>query len=577
MRGISGLMLGSNDGADMVIAELKSIQDRAGYISDAELHDLSARLKIPVHELFGVASFYPHFRLKPPPRMTLHVCSDLACHMKGAQKILSRAEAQAAADPSVEVKRCSCLGQCDRAPALLVNDEPFADAGIEQILSMIPRAIGGEPVRYPKLNGLPGPFKTDPYKSESERYGVLKQLIASRDYEGVIKKLSDAGLRGMGGAGFATGKKWDAVAKSAAPEKYIICNADESEVGTFKDRELMLNLPWLLVEAMIIAGVTTGATRGFIYCRHEYHDQIHVLEEEIKHARSMNLIGQNLLGSGKAFELSVFVSPGGYVQGEETALMEAIEGKRGQPRNKLVDFGLNRAAPVFNGLWGKPTVINNVETLCYLPAILSHPAEWWKAQGANGFVGLKWIGVSGDVEKPGVFEVPMGTTYDDAINKYAGGVSNGRALKAFAPSGPSGGFLPASMLNLNMDFDAMANAGSMLGSGAIVAVAEGRCMVDLALNETRFFRNESCGKCVPCRLGTQKLADILYGITQATARQDDLETVERVAMTMYQTSICGLGQFAPYPIRSVLKYWRNEVEDHLKQKKCPAGVCSFGR
>jgi len=313
------------------------------------------------------------------------------------------------------------------------------------------------------------------------------------------------------------------------------------------------------VEGMILAALVTGAERGYIYIRHEYHDQIHIVEKEIERAEKLGVCGDNVCGTGKKYKLTVFVSPGGYVQGEESALLEAIEGKRGQPRVKP-------PFPVFVGLWGKPTIINNVETLAYTPIIVTKGPDYFKALGKENCPGLKWMGVSGHVNRPGAFEVPMGTTYREAIYELCGGISGGRKLKAFAPSGPSGGFLPASMVDLKMDWKVMADAGSMLGSGAIVAIAEGTCMVDLALNATRFYRNESCGKCVPCRLGSQKIVDIIWGITQGHVDDKMYETIDRLSDTLMMTSICGLGQIVPAPIQSVIKYFKDDIEKFRKKK-----------
>lgn len=494
--------------------------------------------------------------------------------MAGAKKLKDAAEALARANTNVEVKACSCLGQCDGAPAVMINDHPYAGQPQDHILDLIRSALAGKEVPHQHFHSPKGPFKTDPYARPDERYGALKALVASGKYADVPGILKAANLKGMGGAGFPTWMKWDGVAKSASPEKYIVCNADESEVGTFKDREIMKNLPYLLVEAMTIAGLVTGATKGFIYCRHEYHEQIEICRDEILRARQAGLMGKDILGSGRTFELEVFVSPGGYVQGEETALMEAIEGKRGQPRNKPVDVGLMRGAPAFNGLWGKPTVINNVETFAYVPLILTKGPDAFKGMGINGCEGLKWIGVSGDVNKPGVFEVPMGTTYRHVIMDLAGGIAFNKPIKGFAPSGPSFGLLPADKLDLKMDWSTVVDpVGRILGSGAVVAVAEGRCMLDLALNFTRFYRNESCGKCVPCRVGSQKMVDLIYGLTQGTATEDDLAALPRLADTMVMTSICGLGQVVPSPIKSLLAFFKDEVEAHTKEKRCPAGVC----
>ena len=565
----------------MVVEELKAIQEREGFISDKDLHELSARIDVPVYELHGVASFYPHFRLKPPPKAVVHVCQDIACHLRGCQQLKAKVEQLAENYKDIEVRGVSCLGQCDRAPAVLIggggthgpHETPYRGLSGSDIVGLAKVAMEGRQPEHQHVPKLKGPFKCDPYATESDRYGALRKLVASGDYEGVLKALGAGNLRGMGGALFPTARKWETVRKEKSPEKYIICNADECEVGTIKDRELMRNLPYLLVEAMAIAGLVCGATKGYIYIRHEYHDQIEILEAEIQRAAAIGAVGANVLGSGKRFDLEVFVSPGGYVQGEETALMEAIEGKRGQPRNKIVDVGLFRAAPVFNGLWGKPTVVNNVETLSYVPVILEKGADWWKGQGVNGCEGLKWIGVSGDVNRPGVFEVPMGTTYKEAIYGLAGGIRGGRKLKAFCPSGPLAGLLPGSMVDLAIDPKSAVQNVTTLGSGAIVAIAEPTCVVDAALNLTRFYRNESCGKCVPCRVGSQKIVDIIYGVTQGSGGANDLNEIERLSETMMMTSICGLGQVVHRPIESVLRHFREEVEAHLRDRKCPSGVC----
>jgi NADH:ubiquinone oxidoreductase subunit F (NADH-binding)/NADH:ubiquinone oxidoreductase subunit E len=576
----------------MLIDELRAIQERHGYIPEKDLNDLAVRLDKPVYELYGVASFYPHFRLGPPPKATVHVCTDLPCHLKGAGKLLDRLRETASRDSSVEVKNCSCLGQCDGAPAMLINDAPYARRSTEELQDLAMRALAGQRVEHQEFEGVQGPFKSDPYPDPSQHYSTLRQLvaegghmIASGEPNSVVSKIKGANLRGMGGAGTPAFRKWDTVQKSKSPKKYIVCNGDESEVGTFKDREVLKSLPHLLVEAMTIAGITLGADKGYIYIRHEYHEQIELLRAEIKRARTFGAVGPDVFGSKRAFDLEVFVSPGGYVQGEETALLEAIEGRRGQPRNKPWDVGLERGVPAFLGLWGKPTLINNVETFIYVPVILNKGADWFCKQGVNGCQGLKWIGVGGHVNKPGVHEIPMGLTYREIID-LCGGMLDGRELKAICPSGPTGGFLPASFADVPIDFpsygpkgdpaNAMAKAGGTAGSAAIVIIAEGTCLVDAALNYTRFYRNESCGKCVPCRVGSQKIVDIIAGVAQGTARENDLAEIDRLADTLMMTSICGLGQVVPSPIKSVMKYFFEEVEDHRIRRTCPSGICFSG-
>jgi NADH:ubiquinone oxidoreductase subunit F (NADH-binding) len=317
---------------------------------------------------------------------------------------------------------------------------------------------------------------------------------------------------------------------------------------------------------MILAGLITGAKKGILYIRHEYEEQERILHDELRRCEELNLLGASILGSAFAFELEIFVSPGGYICGEETALLEAIEGRRAEPRNKP-------PFPVAEGLWGAPTVINNVETLANVPAILLRGVDWYKAQGQSGTSGLKFIGVSGDVVRPGVYEVPMGTPVSELIFKYGGGIPGGKKLKGFAPSGPSSGYLPAAMADVHLDFKSLADAGSMLGSGALVVCDEDRCMLDMALNATQFFRNESCGKCVPCRVGSQKLVAMLSAWTQGKGSATDMALLDELSNTLRLTSICGLGQVVPAPIASVVRHFREEVEAHLLNSNCPAGVC----
>ena len=399
---------------------------------------------------------------------------------------------------------------------------------------------------------------------------MVRQLIQTRNCDEVLAQLKAAELRGMGGAGFPTSMKWDLVRKQPDPVKYIVCNADESEPGTIKDRFIMTHLPHLVIEGMLIAGLVTGAKRGILYIRHEYAMQEEILGEEIRRCYQAGLLGKKILGSDLDFDLEVFVSPGGYICGEESALIEAIEGHRAEPRNKP-------PFPGQVGLWQKPTVINNVETFINVPQILARGLDWFAAQGVNGSRGLKFVGVSGQVERAGVFEVPMGTPMREVIFKHAGGVRGGRSLKAFAPSGPSSGYLPASMVDVRLDFKALADAGSMLGSGAIIVCDDTTCMLDMALNAVRFYRNESCGKCVPCRLGSQKMTDLLVRWTQGSVSepqyQADLALLDDLSQSMSQTSICGLGQIAPAPIQSVLKHFRAEIDAHVLKGQCPSGIC----
>src|SRR5256885_1973032 len=434
----------------MLIDELRAIQREHGYLPAAALRALSERARIPLYDVHGVASFYPHFRLTAPPAVDVRVCADMSCHLRGADELSRSLEAHLAGRElsGVVVRPVSCLRQRDRAPA----------------------------------------------------------------------------------------------------------------------RSITEHSPHRVLEGMLRAGMVTGARTGIIYIRHEYEAQAAVLQREIDDCRRRGLLGAGARGGRVPFDVSLFVSPGGYICGEESALLEALEGKRAEPRNKP-------PFPGTHGLWQKPTVINNVETFALVPLILTTGAEAFKRLGRGGAAGPKFVGVSGHVERPGVYEIAMGTRAREVIVERAGGVLDGRALKAFAPSGASSGYLPASMVDVPLDFKSLQQAGSMLGSGAIVVCADGTCMLDMALNAVRFFKNESCGKCVPCRVGSAKLVDILSEIAHGRGHAEHLETIDQLSEAMALTSICGLGQVAPAPIKSVITHFPEEIEVHVARQRCPSGVC----
>jgi NADH:ubiquinone oxidoreductase subunit F (NADH-binding) len=476
----------------------------------------------------------------------------------------------------------SCLGQCDRAVAVSINEHVFRGYPVAELKKIIADAAADRPLPHDHADQTRPQWQIDPYDG-LPRYDAVRQFVAERNGDAILEKIKTAGLRGMGGAGFPTNLKWGAVRGAPGDPKYIVCNADECEPGTFKDRELLRLTPYLTIEGMILAGLITGATQGYLYIRHEYHEEEHACEEAIKQAYAAGVCGDNVLGSGLKFHLEVYVSPGGYVQGEESALLEAIEDRRGEPRNKP-------PFPVFNGLYNKPTVINNVETLAWVPRIVLNGGEWYRDRGTNGATGMRFVSISGDVNKPGVYEVPFGQTVRELIFDTAGGMRDGQKLKAIAPSGPSGGFLPAviraedlppkfvadrlqgkpslDILDAPLDLNTFGAMGSMLGA-AFVVYGDRADLVENALNCVEFYRNESCGKCVPCRLGCQKLVDIIGGILgrnysrNAEQARGLTGAVQELADTMTITSICGLGMVAPNPIATVLKFFPEELDKYL--------------
>jgi NADH:ubiquinone oxidoreductase subunit F (NADH-binding) len=503
-----------------LIEELYALQSQHGHLRDEDLRALSQRIRVPLYEIEGVASFYPHFRRTPAPRAVVAGCRDLVCCMADGGASLESLQETCAGREDVEFHAVSCLGRCDRAPACAVNDVPVEVDAVAAHLDDLKSLPANRPTRSPRR------WPIDPYESPAKRFGVLLEYLKSRDIDGLIEKMKGSGLRGMGGAGFPTGFKWELVRKEREPKKYVVCNADESEPGTFKDRVIMEELPWLVIEGVMLGALAVGADEGWIYIRHEYGKEAKAIRLAVQKAYAEGMLGDNVLGSGWKFDLKVFISPGGYILGEETALLEALEGKRGEPRNKP-------PYPGSQGLFGKPTLINNVESLAMAPHILR-----------KGVQDHKFFCVSGDVVEPNVHCVPKGTTLNQLV-ELCGGMKDGSKLQAFLPGGASTRFLGAEHADIVMDWDELAGAGSSLGSGAVVIVAEGRDMLALARNVTAFFRNESCGKCVPCRIGTEK------AVTMIERGETDLMPV--LHETLLETSICGLGQAALNPILSVLE------------------------
>ena len=531
-----------------LIPSLNVIQREHGWLPREELVRLGRETKRPLYEIEGLISFYPHFRTDPPPRVEVTVCHDLSCWLHDADERIAAIRDRFGDDVEIEVREVSCVGRCDIAPAATVQEHPVRVSELEAAVKQA--RMGAGPTWDKTLT--PRIWPNDPYGDQSpqERYATARAMIAG-ELAGTqaIETIKESGLRGMGGAGFPTGSKWEIVAAQSSEPKYVICNADESEPGTFKDRQILAEQPHLVIEGMLAGMLAVGAEQAWVFIRHEYGIEEAAIRAELDAAREAGVIGNDVLGTGRRLDIDVFTSPGGYILGEESALIECMEGHRGEPRNKP-------PFPGVHGLWGKPTLMNSVETFAAVPIILQRGAQWWKDQGVNGGTGLKFFAISGHIARPDVYCVPMGTTARELI-ELAGGLPDGVELQAFQPGGASSNFLGPDQLDVALDFKPLADAGSMLGSGAVVVIGDQTDLLAAATNVLRFFRNESCGKCVPCRVGSHKAHAIL---TEAlgqgadadaiTPRIDELEEVLRM------TSICGLGQVALGPVMSVLRRQR---------------------
>ena len=549
-----------------LIPMLMEIQERLGWLPREELEALAREQKRPLYEIQGLVSFYPHFRTEPPAGVTVRVCHDLTCWLNGAEDRIAQLHEQYGDGGDVEVVEISCPGRCDIAPAATVDEQP---ARLDDVDTLVDAKRGGDNdlgavVAY----GPEGGWPNDPYGPGEPRYQALRALLSGEiTPQQVIDDLQASGLRGMGGAGFPTGKKWELVRGEEAVDgsgiKYAICNADESEPGTFKDRQLLAEQPHLVLEGLLMGMVVAGAEEGWVFIRHEYGPEEAVLHAEIENLREQGLIGDDVLGSGRRLRLDIFTSPGGYILGEETALIECMEGHRGEPRNKP-------PFPGVWGLWGRPTLMNSVETFADVPIIVARGAQWWQDQGLGDSDGLKFFAVSGHVERPGVYCVPMGTTIRDLLD-LAGGVAGGAALESVQPGGASSNFLGPDHLDVPLDFGTLAEAGSMLGSGAVVVIAEGTDSLAAATNVLRFFRNESCGKCVPCRVGSTKAHDLLTDTLRAGGELDEGRRARllELELTMRKTSICGLGQVALGPVVSVLGRQRGGAVARPQPRQTP--------
>ena len=553
-----------------LLPALHAVQDRVGWISQPALNYISRRLAVPPAEAYGVATFYALFATKPRPPVMAHICDDIACRIAGAEDTcaaLERAigpEGVAGADGSIGWMRSPCLGLCDRAPAALVTTAGehgrVASAAPVDAAGVLARLDGGAALRPPeripqqgdpslrllRRVGVVDPTSLDDYRAHGGYTALARALEIGG--EAVIAEVTASKLMGRGGAAFPTGRKWAAVAAQPAQPHYLVCNADESEPGTFKDRVILEGDPFAIVEAMTIAAVATGASIGFLYVRGEYPEAEAAVRGAVAAARAASLLGPDILGSGIAFDIEVRRGAGAYICGEETALFESIEGKRGEPRNKP-------PFPVEVGLFGKPTVVNNVETLLNIPLILEMGGEAYAGIGTEASTGPRLFCLSGHVARPGVYEVEFGATLGDLI-ELAGGVPSGRAIRAILLGGAAGVFVGPDAISMPLTFEATRAAGATLGSGVIMVFDETVDLVGTLRRIAQFFRDESCGQCVPCRVGSVRQEELLTRLaagSRVRSRDEELTLLREIGQAMRDASICGLGQTASSAIESVLR------------------------
>jgi NADH-quinone oxidoreductase subunit F len=556
---------------DLLLPVLHAVQGRIGWISQPAINYVAKRLAVPPAEAYGVATFYALYATKPRPPVVAHVCDDIACRLAGAETVcadLTRAVGEAGApfdDGRATWLRSPCLGLCDLAPAALfttageparnVSAAPIDAVGVvarlratEQVERAAPALAPGGATERRLLRrvGAVDPASLDDYRAHGGYLGLARALEIGPD--AVNAEITASGLVGRGGAAFPTGRKWAAVAAQSEPTRYIVCNADESEPGTFKDRVLLEGDPYAIVEAMTIAAFATGAHQGYLYLRGEYPEAEARMTHAIAEARRSGLLG-DVLGSGFAFDIELRRGAGAYICGEETALFESIEGKRGEPRNKP-------PFPVEVGLFGKPTVVNNVETLANVPLVLAMGGEAYAAIGAGGIsTGPKLFCLSGHVARPGTYEVEFGATLRDLID-LAGGVPGGREIRTILLGGAAGVFVGPEVLDTPLTFEATRAIGATLGSGVIMVFDETADLVDTLRRIAQFFRDESCGQCVPCRVGSVRQEELLARLaagSRVRPRDEELALLREIGQVMRDASICGLGQTASSAIESALR------------------------
>jgi len=561
-------------------------QDLLGYVSDDLIAEIARRLDLVPLQVRETLAYYSMIRRKPAVKYHVQVCTNISCMLRGAnrvyefiQKKLEIGNKQVTTDGMFSLEEVECIGACTGAPAMQVNYdfyENLTQARVSQLLNELDKGsrpavsvpTGGSvhprhPAEVPvisRLFGVPDSHKLDVYL-QNDGYKGLERALKELTPEQVIEEVKKSSLRGRGGAGFPTGMKWSFVPKESAKPKYILCNADESEPGTCKDRPLMEMAPHQLIEGIIIAGRAVGAHTGYIYIRGEYRYLIEIVDAAIEEAYARGYLGRDILGSGFDFELTTHTGAGAYECGEESALMESLEGKRGYPR-------IRPPFPAVVGLYGSPTVINNVETLSAVPAILHRGGEWYAGLGSGKNGGTRLFCISGHVNRPGIYELPMGFNLKRMLEEVAGGIAGGKRLKAVIPGGSSCPLLTAEEIDLPMDFDSLAKAGSMLGSGGVVVIDEDTCMVDLARRIMHFYAHESCGWCIPCREGTDWLRKMLDRFHAGGGRAEEIPLIGELAKNMLGKTFCPLGDAAALPTISIVKKWPQEFEEHLAGK-CP--------
>ena len=522
------------------------------------------------------------------------VCSGTGCTSSKSDVLLKNIQDKLEKDgiKNITAHKTGCFGFCAKGPIVVIDpDEIFyelvkpedADDIVEAVINnkVVERLLAKENEKYVekwhKLNfyskqerialkncGKINPEKIEEYIALDGYQALYKALHMSRDE--VIDVILNSGIRGRGGAGFPTGKKWKFAKEAKGDVKYVCCNADEGDPGAFMDRSILEGDPNAVLEAMAIAGYAIGAKQGYIYVRAEYPIAVKRLNIAIEQAKKLGLLGKNIFGKKFDFNIELRLGAGAFVCGEETALMNSIEGKRGEPRPRP-------PFPAVKGLFGKPTLLNNVETYANIPNIILKGANWYKSIGTKTSAGTKVFALGGNITNVGLVEVPMGTTLREIVYDIGGGIPEGKKFKAAQMGGPSGGCVPAKYLDVPIDYDSLNEIGAMMGSGGLIVMDDSKCMVDIAKFFLEFTVDESCGKCPPCRIGTKRMLEILTRITEGKGKDGDIEKLERLASNIKKASLCGLGQTAPNPVLSTLKYFRDEYEAHIYHKKCPAGVC----